>query len=50
MKESFGEGLATHTDPESCGAACEGGLEALTGHVRAGYSAAKEPHSGVPTL
>ena len=35
MKESYGEGLATHTDPESCGAACEGGVEALTG-VRAG--------------
>ena len=31
MKESYGEGLATHTDPESCGAACEGGVEALTG-------------------
>ena len=24
MKGSYGEGLATHTDPESCGAACEG--------------------------
>ncbi len=31
MKESYGEGLATHTDPESCGAAREGGVEALTG-------------------
>ena len=31
MKESYGEGLATHADPESCGAACEGGVEALTG-------------------
>lgn len=30
MKESYGEGLATHTDPESCGAACEGGAEVLT--------------------
>ena len=35
MKESYGEGLATHTDPESCGATCEGGVEALTG-ARAG--------------
>jgi RNA-directed DNA polymerase len=35
MKESYGEGLATHTGPESCGAAREGGVEALTG-VRAG--------------
>ena len=31
MKESYGEGLATHTDPESCGATCKGGVEALTG-------------------
>jgi hypothetical protein len=31
MKESYGEGLANHTGPESCGAAREGGVEALTG-------------------
>jgi hypothetical protein len=31
MKESYGEGLATHTGPESCGAAREGDAEALTG-------------------
>lgn len=31
MKESYGEGLANHTGPESCGAAREGGDEALTG-------------------
>src|ERR1700675_2074522 len=31
MKESYGEGLATHTVPESCGATCEGGIEASTG-------------------
>ena len=31
MKESYGEGVASHTDPESCGAAREGGDEALTG-------------------
>ena len=31
MKESYGEGLATHTGPESCGAARKGGDEALTG-------------------
>jgi hypothetical protein len=31
MKESYGEGLATHTGPESCGAAREGGVEAWTG-------------------
>lgn len=35
MKESYVEGLATHNDPESCGAAREGGVEAWTGE-RAG--------------
>src|SRR5437867_3323281 len=35
MKESYGEGVATHTGPESCGVARKGGVEALTG-VRAG--------------
>ncbi len=28
MKESYGEGVATHTGPESFGATCEGGVEA----------------------
>jgi len=31
MQKSYGKELATHTDPESCGAAREGGVEALTG-------------------
>lgn len=31
MKESYGEGLATHTGPKSCGVTCESGGEALTG-------------------
>ena|SRR3974390_1140583 len=35
MKESYVERLATHNGPESCGAAREGGDEALTGE-RAG--------------
>ena len=35
MKESYGEGVATHTGPESCGAARKGCVEALTGE-RAG--------------
>ncbi len=35
MKESHEGGLATHIGPESCGAAREGGVEALTGE-RAG--------------
>src|ERR1700674_4031139 len=35
MKESYESGTATHIGPESCGAAREGGVEALTGE-RAG--------------
>jgi RNA-directed DNA polymerase len=31
MKESYGEDLASHTDPESCTGARKGGREALTG-------------------
>jgi hypothetical protein len=31
MKESYGEGPATNTDPESCGAARKDSDEALTG-------------------
>jgi hypothetical protein len=31
MKEPYGEGLASHTDPESCTASREAGREALTG-------------------
>jgi hypothetical protein len=31
MKESYSEGIATHTGPESCGVARKGGAEALTG-------------------
>jgi len=41
MKESDGEGLATHTDPESCGAAREDSVEALTG-ARAGRVFSRE--------
>jgi hypothetical protein len=37
MKESYGEDLASHTDPELCTLAREGGCEALTGQVQAGY-------------
>ena len=31
MQVSYGEGLANHTGPESCGAVREGVVEALTG-------------------
>jgi RNA-directed DNA polymerase len=44
MKESYGEGLAIHTDLESCGAAREGGDEALT-EVHAGQVLSRESSS-----
>ena len=44
MKESYGEGLAIHTGPESCGAVRKGGVEALTG-VRAGQVLSRERRS-----
>jgi len=45
MKESYGEGPATHTDPESCADVRKGGREALTG-VRAGR--VWEPRKSTP--
>ena len=41
MKKSYGEGLATHAGPESCGGARESTAEALTG-VRAGQVFSRE--------
>ncbi len=41
MKESYGEGLASHTGPESCITAREGRDEALTGE-RAGRVLSRE--------
>lgn len=41
MKESYGKGVATHTGPESCGAARKDSAEALTG-VRAGRVFSRE--------
>src|SRR5216117_432966 len=41
MKESYECEVATHIGPESCGAAREGGVEALTG-VRAGRVFSRE--------
>ena len=41
MKESYGEGLATHTGPESCAVGREDEGEALTG-VRAGQVLSRE--------
>src|SRR5256885_5151083 len=44
MKESYGEGLATHTDPESCVIARKGEGEALRGTCRLGI----EPRNTCP--
>ena len=44
MKESYGEGLATHTGPESCVVGREAGGEALTG-VRAGRVLSRESNA-----
>ena len=41
MKESCAEGLATHSDPESCGSSRKWDIEALTG-VRAGRVFSRE--------
>jgi|SRR5215472_10813815 len=41
MKESYSEGVATHTGPKSCGVVRKGGIEALTG-VRAGRVLSRE--------
>jgi hypothetical protein len=44
MKVSCVEGLANHNGPESCGAAREGGVEALTGG-RTGRVLSREIHA-----
>ena len=44
MKGSYVEGLASHNGPESCGAAREGGDEALTGE-RTGRVWSREIHA-----
>ena len=41
MKESYGEGVATHTGPESCGVVREDAAEASTGE-RAGRALSRE--------
>ena len=51
MQESYGEGVAIHTGPESCVAARKGGCEALTGERdRPGIQPRKSDHFGTPTL
>jgi RNA-directed DNA polymerase len=46
MKESYGEGVATHTGPESCAVARKGGGEALTGGC-AGQVLSREIHESL---
>jgi hypothetical protein len=41
MEVSYGEGVASHTGPESCAVVRKGGGEALTG-VRAGWVLSRE--------
>jgi RNA-directed DNA polymerase len=43
MEESYGEDMASHTGPESCGGGREAAAEALTG-VRAGWVSSLESH------
>ena len=49
MQESYGEDLASHTDPESCAVVRKGAREALTG-ARAGGLLSREIRSCIPTL
>ena len=50
MREPYGEGLATHTDPESCAGGREGVGEALIG-AHAGWVLSRERYAtGAPTL
>ena len=46
MKVPYGEGLATHTDPESCARSRKGLGEALTGE-RAGRVLSRESHESL---
>jgi RNA-directed DNA polymerase len=46
MEVPYGEGVATHTGPESCVAAREGGREALTGGG-AGWVFSREIHDSL---
>jgi hypothetical protein len=50
MKQPYGEGLASHTDPESCVVSREAGHEALKGHMQEGYRAAKYLEIRMSTL
>ena len=50
MKELYGEGPASHTDPESCVVSRKAGHDALKGHMQAEHRAAKYLEIRMPTL
>src|SRR5574342_1304133 len=50
MKEPYGEGVATHTGPESCAGDRKGVGEALTGEHAGQPSGSEITSSGMPTL
>jgi hypothetical protein len=50
MQESYGEGLANHPDPESCGSGRKASAEALTGAHAGQPSSCEIGSSGMPTL
>ena len=50
MKESYGEGVASHTDPESCAVGREASGEALTGAHTDQPLSSEISSSRVPTL
>ena len=50
MRESYGEGVAIHPDPESCVVAREGAIEALKGAHAGRVLSCEIIATGVPTL
>lgn len=50
MKESYGEGVASHTGPESCGDGSNAMAEALTGEHTGGLLSSEIKSFQVPTL
>jgi RNA-directed DNA polymerase len=50
MQESYGEGPASHPDPESCGSGRKASAEALTGAHAGQPSSCEIRSSGMPTL
>jgi len=50
MKESYGEGVASHTGPDSCGGGSNVTAEALTGGHAGGLLSSEIKSFRVPTL